>query len=200
MSFQSISSLDHDGRVVSEYRWLTGGPSVDRSDGSQNQNEIKTRRDKRVHLGASNHREDFSQIFMQLCDLTGSAVILTTSGDSQWRIPKLDVSKQFLDYMSYRGCPRQHLVFEALVRDGDAIFSRGFFAGTLVGNMESPCRSKFRPDTAGHAFYTHRNNGPCSVSRWVKKSPSVTDLVFFPLIIVTVMKYIRIITIRTGSI
>ena len=83
MSFQSISSLDHDGRVVSEYRWLTGGPSVDRSDGSQNQNEIKTRRDKRVHLGASNHREDFSQIFMQLCDLTGSAVILTTSGDSQ---------------------------------------------------------------------------------------------------------------------
>ena len=40
----SISSLDHDGRVVSEYRWLTGCLSLDRSGGIQNQNEIKTPR------------------------------------------------------------------------------------------------------------------------------------------------------------
>ena len=49
-SFQKIVlnllsiNLAHDGRVVSEYHWLTGCSPVDRSGGSQNKNEIKTRR------------------------------------------------------------------------------------------------------------------------------------------------------------
>ena len=54
--------LDHDGRS-----------SVDISGGSQNKNGIKT--GVGVHLGASNHREDFYQIFMRMCNLTRSAVI-----------------------------------------------------------------------------------------------------------------------------
>ena len=50
--------------------------------------------------------------------------------------------------MSYRDFPRQNLVFEALVRGGDVIFSRFFLAGTLAAIIEKTCESKFGPDTA----------------------------------------------------
>ena len=141
---------------------------------------------RRVHLGG----QTIGKIFPRF--LCGCVICLNPL---LYRLLQVIANEEFLTsmYLSIFGLvdelqrlPRQNLVFGALIRDGDAIFSRFFFAGTLAGNMENTCRSKFGPDTAWYAFYTLRNNGPQSVCERGKKSPSVTDLDVSPLYLNTI--------------